>query len=122
VIGFQFGGFEEFVDEAGLIGKKARTLLHGPWATTRFGPGERHAVATRYQACESNAQLRIHNALLLHAETISTVMVSARTVAERSEIGALCNPRQTPMMAGRRNKNKQSLNMGIQRKKNEGNR
>jgi hypothetical protein len=70
---------------------------------------DRHAVATRYHAGQINAQLRIHKALVLLAEIISAVMMSARRDAERSEIRAFCNPLWTPKIAGRRNRNMHGL-------------
>jgi hypothetical protein len=47
--------------------------------------------------------------LLLHAAIISTVIVSARSDAERSEIRTFRIPWRTPKIAGRRKRNKQSL-------------
>ena len=38
----------------------------------------RRAVATRYHAGQSSSQFSIHNALLVHAAIINTVMVAAR--------------------------------------------
>lgn len=70
---------------------------------------DRHAAATRYHAGRINAQLRIHNALLLHAQIISTVMVSARSDAARNEMWAWRTPQRTPKIPGRRNRNRQSL-------------
>ena len=70
---------------------------------------DRHAAAARYHAGQISAQLKIHKALLLHAEIISTVIVSARRDAERSEIRAFRIPWRTPKIAGRRKRNKQSL-------------
>jgi anti-sigma factor RsiW len=70
-----------------------------------FGP-DCHAAATMYHAGQSNAQLTTHKASLLHAEIISTVMVSAKTEAAPNETGAPCHPRRAPKIAGGRNNKK----------------
>ena len=70
-----------------------------------FGP-DCHAAATRYHAGQSKAQLTTHKASLLHAEIISTVVVSAKTEAARNEMGAPCHPRRTPRIAGGMNNKK----------------
>jgi hypothetical protein len=84
-----------------------------------FGP-DCHAAATRYHAGQSNAQLTTHKASLLHAEIISTVVVSAKTEAARNEIGAPCHPRRTPQIAGGRNNKKLGPAKGKHRKKQQG--
>jgi hypothetical protein len=65
---------------------------------------DRLAPTTKYHAGQSNAQLAIHKALLVHAEIISTVTVSARTAAPRKEMREPCHPRQTPNIIGGRNR------------------
>jgi hypothetical protein len=78
---------------------------------------ERHAAATTYQAGPIKSQLKIHKALLLHAEIINTVTANARKDAERSEMGVLRNPRRTPRIAGRRKRNTHNVESDIQRDK-----
>src|ERR1700728_252516 len=77
---------------------------------------DRQAAAAKYQAGHKSAQLRTHKAWLVHAEIISTVMVSAKIEAARNEIREPCHPRRTPKIAGGRNSKKHVLEMGIQRK------
>jgi hypothetical protein len=50
--------------------------------------------------------LAVHKASLLHAEIISTVIVSAKTEVARNEIREPCHPRRTPKIAGGRNRKK----------------
>jgi hypothetical protein len=81
---------------------------------------DRLAPTTKYHAGQSNAQLAIHKALLVHAEIISTVTVRARTVAARKEMREPCHPRQTPNIAGGRNRKRHNPETGPHRKFNEG--
>jgi hypothetical protein len=64
--------------------------------------------------------LAAHKALLLHAEIISIVIVSAKTVAVRNGIREPCHPRHTPKIAGGRNRKKQNQRLDIHRKSKEG--
>jgi hypothetical protein len=57
---------------------------------------------------------------LLHAEIISTVIVSAKTETARNEIREPCHPRQTPKIAGGRNRKKHNQRPDIHRKSEEG--
>jgi hypothetical protein len=71
-----------------------------------------NAIATRYQAREIKIQLRSHKAWLLHAEIITTVVVSARRKDGRSEMRMFSRPRRAPNIAGKRNRNKHTLERG----------
>ncbi len=84
----------------------ARSIGQSP---VRLLLADRHAVAATYHGGQINAQLRIHKAPLLQAEIMSAVVVSARREVRRKETRAFRNPRRTPKIAGRRNRNRQAL-------------
>src|SRR5258708_11308172 len=89
--------------------------LMGQKPARPFEP-DRQAPTTKCHAGQSNAQLAVHKALLVHAEIISTVIVSAKTEAARNEMREPRHPRQAPKIAGGRNIKRHNQQTDVHRK------